>query len=166
MTNKKIDAILAEITRARAQEKQSLAEARREAELWAQEQVKEEHNRLVDAVREALLVGCTNRQIGTAYGSSDPNTTKRLITEALSSNAVGKINDHPEWRITMNDDGTFNIDAYGLGENKLSGRGKFQIDEDGENFSLIDGEMFIQVQLYKLGYKDKVITEVRNELAK
>jgi hypothetical protein len=33
------------------------------------------------------------------------------------------------------------------------------MDDDGENFSVIEGDMWIQIQLYKLGYKDYVIEE-------
>jgi hypothetical protein len=35
------------------------------------------------------------------------------------------------------------------------------IDEDKENFTCVEGDMWIQVQLYKLGFKDTVLEEAR-----
>jgi hypothetical protein len=105
------------------------------------------------------MAGQTARQIGFAYGSSDPNTAKRLVNEAMENDSFDMVNPHPEWKLSKNSDGTFSIKAYSLGESGLSGFGTFKIDEDGENFSCVDGDMWIQVQLYKLGQKDRVLEE-------
>jgi hypothetical protein len=103
----------------------------------------------------------SSRKIGEAYGSSDPHTIKRLINEAVAGVTSNDGGVHPEWKLTRNMDGTFTITAFGLGDAKLSGSGVFSIDEDGENFSLVDGDAFIAVQLYKLGQKDIVLEEAR-----
>ena len=156
---KKNDDVLNQIRVARAYEKVALAEARKRAEERIKEDTKDAHETLIEAVRVALLAGQTARQIGFAYGSSDPNTAKRLVNEAMENDSFDIANPHPEWKLSKNSDGTFNIKAYSLGESGLSGYGTFSIDEDGENFSCVDGDMWIQVQLYKLGQKDRVLEE-------
>ena len=158
---KKNEDVLNHIRVARAYEKVALAEARKRAEERIKEDTKEAHEAVIEAVRVALLAGQTSRQIGFAYGSSDPNTAKRLVNEAMENNSFDTANPHPEWKLSRNDDGTFSIKAYSLGDGGLSGYGTFSIDEDGENFSCVDGDMWIQVQLYKLGYKDTVLEEAR-----
>lgn len=159
--SKETESIALAIKTARAHEKIAIAEAQRKAAEWVQEQVVAEHEVIVEAVRRALGAGMSARAIGVAYGSSDPKTAKRLILEAMAGTSLDTVSEHPEWKLTKNDDGTFSINAYGLGEAKLTGFGTFKIDDDGENFSLVDGDMFIQVQLYKLGYKDTVLEEAR-----
>lgn len=159
--SKETESIALAIKTARAHEKIAIAEAQRKAAEWVQEQVVAEHEVIVEAVRRALGAGMSARAIGVAYGSSDPKTAKRLILEAMAGTSPDTVSEHPEWKLTNNSDGTFSINAYGLGEAKLTGFGTFKIDEDGENFSLVDGDMFIQVQLYKLGYKDTVLKEAR-----
>ena len=162
MSKKTNDEIVQAIKTARAHEKIAIAEAQRKASKWVIEETKAEHEVIVEAVRRALGAGMSARQIGVAYGSSDPKTAKRLILEAMGASEVaGDSSAHPEWKLTRNDDGTFNINAYSLGDAKLTGFGTFKIDEDGENFSLISGDMWIQIQLYKLGFKDTVLEEAR-----
>ena len=160
---KKDDDILNPIRMARAYEKVAIAEAKRRAEDQIRHETKEAHDKLLEAVRVALMSGQTVRQIGMAYGSSDPTTARRIVNEAMANEDGQTINPHPAWQLSRNLDGTFNIKAYSLGDSGLNGFGVFQIDEDGENFSCIDGDMFIQVQLYKLGYKDIVIAEAKGD---
>lgn len=160
--SKERDEIIHSIKTARAHEKIAIAEAQRKAATWVIEQTTTEHEAIVEAVRQALGVGMSARAIGTAYGSSDPKTAKRLILEAMGgADSSVDLSTHPEWKLTNNNDGTFNINAYGLGEARMTGFGVFKVDEDGENFSLVSGDMFIQVQLYKMGYKDMVIAEAK-----
>lgn len=164
MTKKDNDEIAQAIRTARAHEKIAIAEAQRKASDWIREQTVEQHEVIIEAVRRALGAGMSARSIGQAYGSSDPKTAKRLILEAMGATTSAIASDgltHSEWKLTHNADGTFNINAYSLGDARLSGFGTFKIDDDGENFSLIEGDMWIQIQLYKLGFKDTVIAEAR-----
>lgn len=162
MAKKDVDEIIYAIKTARAHEKIAIAEAQRKAAEWVQEQVVEQHEVIIEAVRRALGAGMSARQIGTAYGSSDPKTAKKLILEAMGgTDESSDSSAHPEWKLTRNDDGTFNINAYSLGEANLSGYGTFKIDDDGDNFSLIEGDLWIQIQLYKLGFKDTVLAEAK-----
>lgn len=160
--SKETEEIALAIKTARAHEKIAIAEARRRMEEVILEETKAEHEVIIEAIRRALGAGMSARKIGEAYGSSDPKTAKRLISEAMgTAGETGDVSAHPTWKLTRNDDGTFNINAYGLGEAKLTGFGKFKIDDDGENFSLIEGDMWIQIQLYKLGYQEQVLAEAR-----
>jgi len=144
---------------ARAYEKVAIAEARKRAEERIIEDTKEAHEKVLDAVRVALMAGETARQVGMAYGTSDARTARKLVSEAMANDDGQTINPHPEWKLSQNLDGTFNITAYGLGDGKLSGHAVCRMDDDGQNFSVIEGDMWIQIQLYKLGYKDYVIEE-------
>jgi hypothetical protein len=162
MADKKdIDAVKAAIKTARATEKNAISNAKRKLADLVDEMVSHEHANVVDAIRRALVLQMSSRKIGEAYGSSDPHTIKRLINEAVAGVTSNDGGVHPEWKLTRNMDGTFTITAFGLGDAKLSGSGVFSIDEDGENFSLVDGDAFIAVQLYKLGQKDIVLEEAR-----
>lgn len=160
-TKKEIEDVVLAIKTARAHEKIAIAEATKRARLIAEQETAEQHEAVIEQIRVALGLGMSARQIGVAYGSSDPHTAKRLITEAMAGTTPDTLSNHPEWKLTRNDDGTFNITAYSLGDANLSGFGVFKIDEDNENFSLVDGDMFIQVQLYRLGFKDTVLEEAR-----
>lgn len=163
MSKKDIEEIEHAIKTARAHEKIAIAEAQRKAAEWVIKETAGQHEVIVEAVRRALGAGMSARSIGQAYGSSDPKTAKRLILEAMgnNSNDPTDLSGHPEWKLTRNDDGTFNINAYSLGDAKLTGFGTFKVDEDGENFSLVEGDMWIQIQLYKLGFKDTVLAEAK-----
>lgn len=164
MADKKdIDAVRAAIKTARAAEKVAISNAKRKLADLVDEMVAHEHATVLDAIRRALVMQMSGRQIGTAYGSSDPHTIKRLINEAVAGVTSTDGGVHAEWKLTRNPmvPGEFTITAFGLGENKLSGEARFTVDEDGENFTLIDGDSFIAMQLYKLGYKDDVLREAR-----
>lgn len=162
MSKKDIEEIEHAIKTARAHEKIAIAEAQRKAADWVIEETKEQHEVIIEAVRRALGAGMSARKIGEAYGSSDPKTAKRLILEAMGGSTESSDSSaHPEWKLTRNPDGTFNINAYSLGEAKLTGFGTFKVDDDGENFSLISGDLWIAIQLYKLGFKDTVLAEAK-----
>lgn len=162
--NNKDQALLSAIKATRQAEKTALANARAQASEWVKTQTVDEHNEVIDAIRNALVAGYSARQIGIAYGSTDPYTAKRLITEAtagVSTNFIEARENHPEWLVEVHDDNQFTIRAFALGEQKLSGEGLFRVDEDGENFTQIDGDGFIQIQMYRLGLVEKVLEEVR-----
>lgn len=158
---KKNDELLEAVKFARAYEKLAVAEAQNRAKLRVIEETKDAHDAVIEAVRAALMAGQTARQIGFAYGSSDPNTARKLVQEAMLNEDGETVNEHPNWTLKKNSDGTFSITAHSLGETGLNGFGVFQVDEDGENFSLIEGDLFLQIQLYKLGYKDAVLKEAK-----
>jgi hypothetical protein len=162
MNEKTKDEISLAIKTARAYEKMAIAEAKKRANERIKEEVAEAHEAVVDTFRVALLSGMTARQAGLSYGSSDARTIKALVAEAMSNDGGKTKNPHPTWKLSNNGDGTFNITVYGLGDGKLSGHARCKMDEDRQNFSVVDGDMWIQIQLYKLGYKDDVIKEATN----
>jgi hypothetical protein len=162
MKTKNEDLLLA-VKTARAYEKVAIAEAKRRAEERVKEETIEAHDKLLDSVRDALMAGATARQIGIAYGSSDARTAKKLVEEAMMGDDGQSLNPHPNWKLSRNQDGTFNITVYSLGESGMSGHALCRLDDDGENFSVIEGDMWIQIQLYKLGYKDEVLSEAKGE---
>lgn len=156
MNTKKNDALLTAVKIARANEKIALAEAKRKAEIMIAQQTAGQHEAVLEAIRNASLGGQSVRQIGLAYGSSDPGTAKRIVQEAMGSTG-GVSNPHPEWHLVKRDDGLFTINVYDL--NGMTGSALFSIDEDGENFSVVEGDAWIQLQMYRMGYKDVVLEE-------
>ena len=163
MKDKETNEIALDIRTARAYEKVAIAEARKRAEERVKEETAEAHEKVIDMVRVALLSGMTARQVGLAYGSSDARTVKSLVLEAMSNDGGTTESTHPTWKLSRNQDDTFNITAYALGDGKLSGHATCKIDDDGDNFSVIEGDMWIQIQLYRLGYKDNVLAEAKGE---
>ncbi len=167
MSKKSKDETLATAIReARKVEKQALLEARQQASILVRQQTEAEHQAVLEAVREAIIAGYSVRQIGLAYGSTDPYTAKRLVLEATgdnSKNFTQALEQHPEWFVSNNPDGTFGIKVVNFGEQKMSGEGIFKVDEDQENFTQVSGDSFIQIQMYKLGLVDKVLQEVNGE---
>ncbi len=163
MSKRKDELLTQAIKDARKLEKEAIAEARQRASEWVREQTREQHEVVLEAVREALLGGYSSRQIGLAYGSTDPYTAKRLVSEANATsgrNFAQAMENHPDWLVENLPDGTFRIKAFALGEQKLSGEGIFEIDEDGQNLTQISGDSFIQVQVYRLGLVPQILEEV------
>lgn len=151
--------LLGAITAARSREKEAIRIARKEIQALVDKATRSAHAEVVAAVRTALAGNQSARQIGLAYGSSDPTTVKKLIQEAsVGLDSLGNEN-HPDWILTKHEDGSFDVQVMSLGETGLSGMATFTIDEDGENFSAIDGDLWIQFQLYRLGYRDMIMEE-------
>jgi len=155
------DALLDAVRMARVREREASQIARRELQAMIEKATKKAHAEVVASVRAAVLGGQSARQIGLAYGSSDPHTIRKLIAEATSDIAGNGDGSHPDWMLTRFSDGSFQIEVVSLGDTGLSGSAVFKIDEDGENFTAVDGDAWIQVQLYRLGYRDAIMEEYR-----
>jgi len=155
------EALLEAVRIARMREREASLIARRELQAMIEKATKKAHAEVVASVRAAVIGGQSARQIGIAYGSSDPHTIRKLISEAtadISGNGDGA---HPDWMLTRFSDGLFEIEVVSLGDTGLSGSAVFKVDDDGENFTAVDGDAWIQVQLYRLGYRDLVMEEYR-----
>lgn len=158
-----MEEILLAIHASRQAEKLALASAVKRARQIAIAETKPQHDEVLANVRQAVQLGMSMRQIGTAYGSSDPKTIKRLIDEATLGFVPDADSDEPvnrDWTIEKNADGSFVLSAYGWGEQRLSGNGVFTIDTDGTNITQIDGDGWIQIQAYRLGFVEQIIGEV------
>jgi hypothetical protein len=158
------------IQNARRTEKQAISEANRRARLIVLAETKPEHDQLVAAIRQGIDAGLSNRQIGIAYGSSDPNTIKRLVDEALGKQVIvadtpkqsaPAVAENKKWLLVRNADGSFLLNAYSWGEQGLSGFGVFTIDDDGKNITQVDGDGWIQIQAYRLGFVEQILGELR-----
>lgn len=153
---------------ARLVEKAARDSARRRLEALIDNEVTLEHEKVLEAVRVAILEGHSIRQIGFAYGSSDPYTAKRIVTEALADMTSAEApEDVRQWRLFVNEteDGTesFDIQVYSLGESGVSGRATFTLDEDGQNITAIDGDLWISIQLYKLDLVNEIVKEYHEQ---
>lgn len=144
---------------ARAREKEAVAIARKSFREYVKKQTEAAHNEVLSAIRLATLNGEPNRQIGFAYGTTDPYTIKRLIAEATSQNDIAETQSHPEWVMTKLPDGTFSLEVFSIGDTGLSGKAICKIDDDETNFSAVSGDLWVQVQMYRLGYNERVVKE-------
>jgi hypothetical protein len=154
----KDDNLLNAVKAARLREKEAISEAKRKFQEFVEREAQMAHAEVISAIRSAVIGGQNARQIGFAYGSTDPTTIKRLIAEATDTTETKvKGGSHPDWILTKHQDGTFTIKATSLGDTGMSGMARFAIDDDGENFSYVDGDEWLQLQLYRLGYKEAVI---------
>lgn len=160
-TVNKDDALLETIRIARMREREASQIARKELQAMIDKATRSAHAEVISAIRSAVIGGQSARQIGVAYGSSDPHTIRRLISEATSDLDSNGDGNHPDWLLTRYSDDSFEIQVMSLGDTGLSGSAMFRIDEDGENFTAFDGDLWIQVQLYRLGYKEAIMEEYR-----
>jgi len=162
-TVNKDDVLLDAIRVARVREREAVQIARKELQSMIDKATSHAHAEVIATIRSAVIGGQSARQIGVAYGSSDPHTIRRLIDEASADLNTANSSNHPDWILTKLSNLTFEIQAISLGNTGLSGKAIFKIDDDQENFTAIDGDTWIQVQLYKLGYNEKVIEEFYND---
>ncbi len=141
-------------------EKAAREEAKRRLEFLVDREVAEVHEKVMEAVRVAVLEGHSIRQIGFAYGSSDPHTARRIIAEACADLQVDEDTEEiRKWRMFVNDDDSFDIQVYSIGESEQSGRATFTIDPDGTNITATDGDLWIGIQLYRLGLVPEIVKE-------
>jgi hypothetical protein len=158
-----IDETILAIHTSRQAEKLALAAAVKRARQIAIADTRPQHEEVLSNVRKAVQLGMSMRQIGTAYGSSDPKTIKRLIDEATLGFVPDETNDEPvnrEWTLDLHDDGKFTINAYNWGDQRLSGSGLFMLDPDGVNITQVSGDGWIQIQVYRLGFVEKIVGEL------
>lgn len=154
----KDDTLLNAVKAARLREKDSISEAKRKYQAFVERESEMAHAEVISAIRLAVIGGQNARQIGLAYGSTDPGTIKRLIAEATNvTETKVKGGSHPDWMLTKHQDGTFTVKATSLGDTGMSGLARFSVDDDGENFSYVDGDEWLQLQLYRLGYKETIM---------
>lgn len=126
----------------------------------------QEHERVLDAVRAAVAAGMSMRQIGFAYGSSDPTTGKRLVEEAMAGISTDEKEAGYRWRVTRpypEDLSLFSIKVYGLGEQKRDGEVLVSLDEDEVNITAQDGDFWIVPQLYREGLVPQIISDYWTE---
>lgn len=167
MPKKNNEQLLDKVKQARATEKIAIADAKVKLEALLREWTKDSHDALLEAVRVAVLDGVSTRQIGFAYGSSDPHTAKRLVDEAMADVAVENASNDivNGWKITpdKNDNSLFTIKVYGFGDSKQNGEAVMSLDEDEVNITTQDGDFWIAVQLYKNGLVPSVIEDYWKE---
>ena len=148
--------LLSAVREARARHKDAVADAKKKIEAFIASETDAVYRDLIDAVRMALIEGHSARQIGEAYGSSDPYTIKKLVEEAKIGTSIDNGAD-PSWRVESLDGGTFQVRVVAFGPDRLNGRATFEVDADGENITAIDGDFWLQSALYREGIVKEVL---------
>lgn len=149
---------LSAITEARAKHKSAVVEARKKVEEFIQKETEPYYLDLLDAVRLALLDGHSARQIGMAYGSSDPTTIRKLVDDAGVQDS--DVTPQASWRSALHGDDLV-VRVIAFGPDKQTGEATFKIDDDGQNITVTDGDFWMQSLLYREGIVEEVIANAR-----
>lgn len=161
-------ALADKIATTRAAEKEAIREAkiRHEAMIVAETAMVREE--VLEAVREAVFAGMSTRQIGFAYGSSDPHTAKRIVEEAMANFENAAVESNSGWKITVpaDDNALFTIKVYSFGDSKQDGEVLVSLDEDEVNFTAQDGDFWIVPQAYRSGVVENIIKDYWKERSK
>jgi hypothetical protein len=94
-----------------------------------------------------------------AYGSSDPATIRKLIDDASVNSQ--EVTPKASWRSELHPNGSLVVRVIAFGEDKQTGEATFTIDEDGENITVTDGDLWLQSVLYREGIVKEVINNAR-----
>lgn len=148
------------ITLARQELQDAVRQARQKLNGFIEAETAEYHEKVISAVRLAIVEGHSARQIGQAYGSSDPATIRSLVEQAgvIKDEIVGRLSAKT---VTPHDDGTFTLAVVNFGDDQQSGSARFEIDSDGQNISVIEGDYWLQSVAYREGIVEEVIRDAR-----
>lgn len=145
---------LTAVQEARSKHKVAVEEARKKVADFIAKETAPYYDELIETIRLALIEGHSARQIGQAYGSSDPSTIKKLIQDA-------GVNDE-----SVTPKSALRVQKYGdklavrivaFGADQQTGEATFVIDDDGENITAVDGDLWIQSVLYREGVVKEVV---------
>lgn len=153
---------LTAITEARAKYRESVKVAQEKLKTFIEDETREYYNALIDSVRLALVDGHSARQIGMAYGSSDPATIRKLIEDAGVDDS--SVTPQSALRVSVYGD-QLAVRIIAFGADQQTGEATFTIDEDGENITAIDGDLWIQSVLYREGVVKEVIDNARRQIS-
>lgn len=149
---------LAAISEARAMHRAAVKVAQEKLKTFIEDETREYYNALIDAVRLALVDGHSARQIGMAYGSSDPGTIRKLIEDAGVDDS--SVVPQSALRVVRYGD-QLAVRIVAFGADQQTGEATFTIDEDGENITAVDGDLWVQSVLYREGVVQEVINAGR-----
>jgi hypothetical protein len=141
----------------RAVHRVAVVEARKKIDTFIMSETQEVYEEMIYSIRMALIDGHSARQIGEAYGSSDPYTVKKLVDEAkLGIDPDGT--EDPSWQVKgIEDSDNFELKVIAFGQDKQSGIAVFEVDEDGTNITAIDGDFWLQSVVYREGIVKEIL---------
>lgn len=145
---------LSAITEARAKHREAVRVAQEKLKDFVHNETLEYYNELIDAVRLAIVDGHSARQIGMAYGSSDPSTIRKLIEDAGVDDA--SVTPKSALRVVRYGD-QLAVRIVAFGADQQTGEATFVVDDDGENITAVDGDLWVQSVLYREGAVKEVI---------
>lgn len=147
------------VTLARAKYQEAVEVAKKKLAEFVNKETEEYYLLMIESIRLAVMDGLSARQIGIAYGSSDPHTIKRLIeASGVTPADVGLV---PSWRTTWNGDSEFTLRVVAFGSDKVTGEATFTVDADGENITATHGDFWLQSVAYKEGLVERILEDAR-----
>jgi hypothetical protein len=160
-TSSNIEALATKIADARLEEREAIRLAKIKYESFIQAETSVARDSVLECVREAVFAGMSTRQIGFAYGSSDPHTAKRVVAEAMVGFENAADEPNAGWKITLpeNDNSLFTLKVYSFGDNKQDGQVDASVDEDEINITAQAGDYWVVSQLYRQGLVENVLKD-------
>lgn len=153
MARTKNDTGVDAVRKARLAERLALAEAKGRMQELIKQETAPQHAKVLEAIKEAMFAGASKRQIAIAYGTTDAGTIKRLIEEATQETIVTENDDETHaWELHGNV-----LTVYNFGTAGKNGSATISIDEDGENITAVDGDLWIVPTAYRLGEVKKIV---------
>lgn len=145
---------LTAVEQARAKHRVAVEEARKKVADFIAKETAPYYDELIESIRLALIEGHSARQIGQAYGSSDPSTIKKLIQDAGVDD--DSVTPKSALRVTVDGD-QLAVRIVAFGSDQQTGEATFVVDDDGENITAIDGDLWVQSVLYREGVVKEVL---------
>lgn len=149
---------LSAVREARNRQRLAIEEAKQKVADFIAKETQPYYDELIDAIRLALVEGHSARQIGQAYGSSDPHTIRKLVEDAGFDD--GKITGQASLNV-KSVDGKLVVSIVDFGSDRRTGQATFVVDEDGENITAVDGDLWVQSVLYREGAVQEVLSARR-----
>lgn len=162
MARTKSNANVEGVARARYDEKLAIEEAKIRARIIVERDIADAHKRVLDAIRDAVFAGASKRQIAIAYGTTDANTINRLIQEATAG--LSEDGEKSPWELKPIGAGEFELRVWGLGDDRRSGIAVIVPDDDGKNFTAVDGDLWVASLVYRSGLAEDITKEIHGRV--
>jgi len=159
MARTKSDANVEVVRKAREDERVAIGIAKAKIKMLIEQETRPYHERVLEAIKEALFAGASKRQIAIAYGTTDAGTITRLIDEATKTVTVTEDahKDTSAWKLEGN-----LLTVYGFGDTKRNGKVTIELDADGENITALDGDLWIVPVAYRAGEVPNIVEAIKN----
>lgn len=161
MARTKSDVNVDAVRKAREDERVAIGIARAKIKMLVDNETRPQHEKVLEAIKQALFAGASKRQIAVAYGTTDAGTINRLIQEATEQTVVQEATETKPASAWEYDKSTGVLTVYGFGDSHRSGSVTVELDADGENITAIDGDLWIVPIAYRAGEVPNIVKAMK-----
>jgi hypothetical protein len=149
------------VRKAREDERVAIGIARAKIKMLVENETRPYHEKVLEAIKQAMFAGASKRQIAIAYGTTDAGTITRLIAEATQETVVQEATDSKPASAWEYDKATSTLTVYGFGDSHRSGSVVITLDEDGENITAVSGDLWIIPIAYRTGEVPNIVKAMK-----